>query len=123
MNEVNEKKTLGLRSTPRSGSVQQSFSHGRTNNVVVETKRKRVRLPRAGSVGINKLNSSSASAGGDPKRQRAGVNDSELDRRVKAVLAARAREAEEKERRDAEEKLREGGRARRRAEVEAKKKE
>ncbi|MCY4300437.1 MAG: translation initiation factor IF-2 [Aestuariivita sp.] len=123
MNEVNEKKTLGLRSTPRSGSVQQSFSHGRTNNVVVETKRKRVRLPRAGSVGINKLNSSSASAGGDPKRQRAGVNDSEMDRRVKAVLAARAREAEEKERRDAEEKLREEERARRRAEVEAKKKE
>ena len=39
------KKTLGLMGGSRSGNVKQSFSHGRTKNVVVETKRKRVVVP------------------------------------------------------------------------------
>ena len=42
MSDSDGKKTLGLRGGARSGSVKQSFSHGRTKNVVVETKRKRV---------------------------------------------------------------------------------
>ena len=33
---------LGVRRTVETGKVKQSFSHGRTNTVVVETKRRRV---------------------------------------------------------------------------------
>ena len=50
MSDNDGKKTLGLRGGPRSGQVKQSFSHGRTKNVVVETKRKRVVVPKAGAV-------------------------------------------------------------------------
>ena len=49
MSDNDGKKTLGLRGGPRSGQVKQSFSHGRTKNVVVETKRKRVVVPKAGA--------------------------------------------------------------------------
>ncbi|MGB0705440.1 MAG: translation initiation factor IF-2 associated domain-containing protein, partial [Paracoccaceae bacterium] len=49
MSDSDGKKTLGLRGTPRSGNVKQSFSHGRTKNVLVETKRKRVVVPKVGA--------------------------------------------------------------------------
>lgn len=42
MSDTDGKKPLGLGGAPRSGQVKQSFSHGRTHAVVVETKRKRV---------------------------------------------------------------------------------
>ncbi len=45
MSDTDGKKPLGLGGTPRSGQVKQSFSHGRTKSVVVETKRKRVVVP------------------------------------------------------------------------------
>ena len=51
MSDTDGKKPLGLRSGPRSGNVKQSFSHGRTKNVVVETKRKRVVVPKPGAAG------------------------------------------------------------------------
>lgn len=65
MSDTDGKKTLGLRGGSRPGNVKQSFSHGRTKNVVVETKRKRVVVPKPGAV-------KSASAGvsaGDPSRR------------------------------------------------------
>ncbi|MDB3913020.1 IF-2-associated domain-containing protein, partial [Paracoccaceae bacterium] len=46
MSDSDGKKTLGLRGGARPGNVKQSFSHGRTKNVVVETKRKRVVVPK-----------------------------------------------------------------------------
>ena len=36
------RKPLGLKRTVEAGQVQQSFSHGRKNTVVVEVKRRRV---------------------------------------------------------------------------------
>ena len=48
MSDTDGKKTLGLRGGARPGNVKQSFSHGRTKNVVVETKRKRVVVPKQG---------------------------------------------------------------------------
>ena len=48
MSDNDSKKTLGLGGSGRSGQVKQSFSHGRTKSVVVETKRKRVVVPKAG---------------------------------------------------------------------------
>ena len=38
-------KTLSLRRKVGQGSVKQSFSHGRSKTVVVETKRKRILTP------------------------------------------------------------------------------
>ncbi|MDY8107837.1 translation initiation factor IF-2 [Fulvimarina sp. 2208YS6-2-32] len=46
---VNQKKTLSLkRGGNEPGTVRQNFSHGRTKNVVVETKKRRVTRPEAG---------------------------------------------------------------------------
>ena len=117
MSDTDGKKTLGLRGGgARPGNVKQSFSHGRTKNVVVETKRKRVVVPKPGT---GKTGSGSA-APGDPSKRPAGISDAEMDRRLKAVQAAKAREAEEAAAREAEEKARAEERERRRAEQEAK---
>ncbi|WP_037313173.1 translation initiation factor IF-2 [Ruegeria halocynthiae] len=119
MSDSDGKKTLGLRGGARPGNVKQSFSHGRTKNVVVETKRKRVVVPKPGAGKPG----GGASPSGDPSRRPAGISDAEMSRRLKALQAAKAREAEEAAARVAEEKAREEDRARRRAELEAKERE
>ena len=121
MSDTDGKKTLGLRGGARSGNVKQSFSHGRTKNVVVETKRKRVVVPKPGA-------GKSAAGGtrlteGDPTKRPAGISDAEMERRMKALAAAKAREADEAAQRVAEEKAREEERMRRREEAEQKERE
>ncbi|MDJ0858081.1 MAG: translation initiation factor IF-2 [Dinoroseobacter sp.] len=115
MSDTDGKKTLGLRSGSRTGQVKQSFSHGRTKNVVVETKRKRVLVPKPGA--------GKAQGGAGEATKPAGATDAEMERRLKALAAAKARESEEEERRALEAKEREEERARRRAEIEAKERE
>ncbi|MCZ0811325.1 MAG: translation initiation factor IF-2 [Pseudomonadota bacterium] len=124
MSDNDEKKTLGVRGGPRSGNVKQSFSHGRTKNVVVETKRKRVVKPKTGGAAASGSESARSQAfSGDSAKRPAGISDAELERRMKALQAAKGREAEEAARRDAEEKQREEERQRRREEAEAKERE
>ncbi|SDX70263.1 bacterial translation initiation factor 2 (bIF-2) [Ruegeria halocynthiae] len=118
MSDSDGKKTLGLRGGARPGNVKQSFSHGRTKNVVVETKRKRVVVPKPGA-----SKPGGATPSGDPSRRPAGISDAEMARRMKALQAAKAREVEEAAAREAQEKAREEERARRRAEQEAKERE
>ena len=120
MSDTDGKKTLGLRGGARPGNVKQSFSHGRTKNVVVETKRKRVVVPKAGAASTG---AGSKAPSGDPSKRPAGISDAEMDRRLKAVQAAKAREAEETAAREAEEKARAEERERRRAEQEARERE
>ena len=120
MSDTDGKKTLGLRGGSRPGNVKQSFSHGRTKNVVVETKRKRVVVPKPGAA---KPTGAAAAAGGDPSRRPAGISDAEMERRLKAVQAAKAREGEEAAQREAEEQARAEERERRREEQEAKERE
>ena len=121
MSDNDGKKTLGLRGAgSRPGNVKQSFSHGRTKNVVVETKRKRIVVPKPGAA---KPAGGGAVAGGNPAKRPAGITDAEMERRLKAVQAAKAREVEDAARREAEEKARAADRERRRAEIEAKEKE
>jgi len=115
-----EKKTLGLMGGSRSGNVKQSFSHGRTKNVVVETKRKRVVVPKPGAA---KPAAPGAVRGGDPARRPSGISDAEMERRLKAVQAAKARETEDEARRAQEELEREAERNLRREEQEAKERE
>jgi translation initiation factor IF-2 len=125
MSDTDGKKPLGLGGAPRSGQVKQSFSHGRTKSVVVETKRKRVVVPAAGP---KPGTSGSGQAGtptnyGDPSKRPAGISDAEMDRRMAALRAAKAREAEDSARRAEEDKAREEDRARRREEIETKERE
>ncbi|TCP40243.1 translation initiation factor IF-2 [Rhodovulum marinum] len=122
MSDTDGKKTLGLRGGSRSGQVKQSFSHGRTKNVVVETKRKRVVVPKPGAAKSGG-GASAGVSGGDPSRRPAGISDAEMERRLKALQAAKAREADEAAQREAEERQREEERQRRREEAEAKERE
>ena len=126
MSDNDGKKTLGLRGTgSRPSNVKQSFSHGRTKNVVVETKRKRIVVPKPGAPkpGAPKPVASGATVSANPAKRPAGITDVEMERRLKAVQAAKAREVEDAARREAEEKARAEDRDRRRAEIEAKEKE
>jgi translation initiation factor IF-2 len=123
MSDNDEKKPLGARGGSRPGSVKQSFSHGRTKNVVVETKRKRVVVPKPGAApGAGMSGKPSAGASGAARRP-AGVSEAEMERRLKALAAAKAREADDAARREAEEKAREEERQRRREEAEARERE
>jgi translation initiation factor IF-2 len=116
MSDSDGKKPLGV--TPRPGSVKQSFSHGRTKNVVVETKRKRVVVPKPGTP--KPAGSGSAPLGGDPSKRPAGISDVEMARRMKALQLAKAREVEDAAKRDADDKERAEQRELRRAEIDAK---
>ncbi|MGB0660498.1 MAG: translation initiation factor IF-2 [Mangrovicoccus sp.] len=119
MSDSDGKKTLGVRGGggSRSGQVKQSFSHGRTKNVEVVTKRKRVvTKPSSGKSGQGQ-------AGGDPSRRPGGISEAEMERRLRALQAAKAREQDEAKARADEEKRRAEERARRKAELEAKERE
>lgn len=124
MSDKDGKKPLGL-GGGRSGQVKQSFSHGRTHNVVVETKRKRVVVPKPGAAagGVPPRPNTPAAVASDPSKRPAGISEAEMERRLKALAAAKAREADEAAARAAEEKAREEERERRRAEIEAKERE
>ena len=126
MSDKDGKSTLGFGGSGRSGQVKQSFSHGRTKSVVVETKRKRVVVPKSGAapaVTDKVKNPLTAKVASDPSKRPAGISDAEMERRLKALAAAKAREAEDALARAAEEKAREEERERRRAEIEAKERE
>ena len=120
MSDSDGKKPLGLKGRG-PGQVKQSFSHGRTKSVVVETKRKRVVVPKPGAAPAAKP--SAAPQPGSKSKRPAGISDAELERRMKALAAAKSREAEEAANREAEEKARAEERERRKAEAEAKERE
>ena len=123
MSDKDGKKTLGLGGS-RPSNVKQSFSHGRTKNVVVETKRKRVVVPKPGAAKpAAGAGPASTPVGGDPSKRPAGISEAELERRMKALAMAKAREAEDAAKREAEEQARAEERERRRAEAEAKERE
>ncbi|KRS11258.1 translation initiation factor IF-2 [Roseovarius atlanticus] len=124
MSDNDGKKTLGVRGGggPRSGNVKQSFSHGRTKNVVVETKRKRIVKPKPGAAAPAPGGAKAGAPGAGSKRP-AGISDEEMERRMRALAAARERESEEAAQREAEEREREEEKMRRREEAEAKERE
>ncbi|EDZ45185.1 translation initiation factor IF-2 [Rhodobacterales bacterium Y4I] len=85
----------------------------------METKRKRVVVPKPGAA----KSGSGAAPAASGSRRPAGISDAEMERRLKALQAAKAREVEEAAQREAEEKARAEERERRRAEAEAKERE
>ncbi len=123
MTDTDGKRPLGLGSAPRSGQVKQSFSHGRTKSVLVETKRKRVVVPgKPGTPGAA-AGVTSAPHLGDPSKRPAGISDAEMERRLAALRAAKSREVEDNARRAEEDRSREEERARKREEIDAKERE
>ncbi|PWK61529.1 translation initiation factor IF-2 [Roseicyclus mahoneyensis] len=116
MSDTDGKKPLGLSGGARSGRVSQSFSRGRTKSVVVETKRKRVVVPKPAP-------QSAAAQNAEGGKREKSLPDAELERRLKALQNARAREVEDEAKRQQDEKDREEERNRRRAEAEAKERE
>ncbi|MGL5009438.1 MAG: translation initiation factor IF-2, partial [Paracoccaceae bacterium] len=122
MSDTDGKKPLGLGGVPRSGQVKQSFSHGRTKSVLVETKRKRVVVPTAKPAATGATGGVSQPIG-DPSKRPAGISDAEMERRMAALRAAKAREAEDAIKRAEDDRIREEDRARRREEIETKERE
>ena len=120
MSDIDGKKPLGFGGA-RPGQVKQSFSHGRTKAVIVETKKKKIVVTKPGAAVAG--GGSSAPTMGDPSKRPAGISDAEMERRMKALQAHKAQAAEDAVRRAAEEKAREEDRERRRAEIEAKERE
>ncbi|HVY44157.1 MAG TPA: translation initiation factor IF-2 [Hyphomicrobiaceae bacterium] len=108
------RKPLSLKRTEPSGHVQQSFSHGRKNVVVVERKKRRTISAPGEEEGR------STDTGLRPDSQREGaLKPDELDARKRALAANREREAIEAQQREQEAKRLEE--ERRQAALEAKK--
>ncbi|WP_274626216.1 translation initiation factor IF-2 [Arvimicrobium flavum] len=142
---VNKKTTLTLK-RPEQGTIRQNFSHGRTNSVVVETKKRKFEVP--GTVKREPVQVVTAFKPKTPQPQpqvqpretprpqpdRSGMvlnelSTEEMDARRRALEGSKAREMEERtraaedaKRRAAEDELRQRERedsARRQAEEEA----
>jgi translation initiation factor IF-2 len=125
MSDTDGKKPLGLGGAPRSGQVKQSFSHGRTKSVVVEVKRKLTVVHNKGAAPTPGTGAAVATSPrlGDPSKRPAGISDVEMERRMSALRAAKAREADDAIKRAADEKSREDDRQRKREENEIKERE
>lgn len=89
----------------RGGTVKQTFSHGRSKQVVVETKKRRsvgVQTKSGGAGGGGGKSSSSAAAGGkEPSKlaiaaKKLGITEQELIARQKVLLQRREAEAKRK---------------------------
>ncbi|RED12027.1 translation initiation factor IF-2 [Pontivivens insulae] len=92
-NSGDKGKTIGTRGGGTETSrVRQSFSHGRSKTVVVEKKRKRVVAPKPGSAATGGVQSERVRAAQGSAAK--GLGDSEMERRRKALMAAKANEAE-----------------------------
>ena len=115
MSDSDEKKPLGIRGGgPKASNVRQSFSHGRTKSVVVETKRKRIIVPKT-TPQIPPKSPVSTSTPSLSKRP-SGITDAEMERRLNALKLAKEHEKEEAARRQQEEKDQAKARAARLAE-------
>lgn len=123
------RKPLGLKRSVEAGEVKQTFSHGRTNKVVVEVKRRKV-LGKPGSEAPAEAKTEAPAAKPEPKQpapapkpapKKPAVPAGETRQEMQARLLREAEEArltamEEANRREQEEKLRAQEEEKRRAE-------
>lgn len=138
--QVSSPKTLTLKRRGEQGTVRQSFSHGRTKQVVVEKVKRRSVGPGETSKDVAKEPAKPAApraaapaparseppAPRQPARPGRGggvvlrtLSESEIDARAAALADAKRREEEERQRREAEERARIEAEARAKAEAEA----
>ena len=83
-------KTLSLRGT--GGSVRMNLSHGRSKSVLIETKRKKIILPNK-----NKLSKTENEIDITKENNKKAFSEEQINRRKKAIEAAREREIQIKE--------------------------
>lgn len=130
---VTPPKTLSLKRPVEQSTVRQSFSHGRSKQVVVEVKRRVAHEPAAAPVAPRAPQAPQAPAAPQPPRPQPApaanrpsggmllrtLSDEEKDARQRALTDARAVEAEARARAEEEARQRAAREARERAEREA----
>jgi translation initiation factor IF-2 len=93
------RKPVSTQRTEQSGHVQQNFSHGRKNVVVVERKKTRtINVPGKDGAPAGAGGAAQGRAGGAPRGAgpgRGGLSVNEVDKRAQAVLLERRRQEEE----------------------------
>ncbi|WP_075995341.1 translation initiation factor IF-2 [Salaquimonas pukyongi] len=93
---VKPKKTLSLRGGGVSqGTVNQSFSRGRTKAVVVETRKRRINKPGDTPKPADKAPAAPAAAPAQADEAASNLSQSELEARRRALEEAKARQSEE----------------------------
>ena len=88
-------KTLSLRGT--GGSVRMNLSHGRSKSVLIETKRKKIILPNKSKLSRTENEIDTSKIDITKENNKKGFSDEQIDRRKKAIEAAREREIQIKE--------------------------
>ena len=93
----NDGKSKMISLKGKSSTVRQSFSHGRSKSVVVETKRKRLFVPKNSDTNalkpsVTKERSEETSLDTELTDNRKKISESEVSRRMKALENARALE-------------------------------
>ena len=83
-------KTLSLRGT--GGSVRMNLSHGRSKSVLIETKRKKIILPNKSKLSRTENEIDTSKIDITKVNNKKGFSDEQIDRRKKAIEAARERE-------------------------------
>ena len=145
MSDSNDTKTTGRKpltvSRKSSGTVKQSFSHGRSKQVVVETKKRRAVAPGSGGGARGGKPAAGGKGGKEPSKlallaKKLGITEAEVMQRHKALVARKAQDESravekqaasaaqerlrgEQERKVNEDKLRVEAESRRKAEGEA----
>ncbi len=92
------RKTLTLTRTVEQGAVRQSFGQGRSKSVQVEVKKTR-KLAKPGSA------EEAAEAAQQQSAKLGGLSNSEMDKRLKALEAARERDEQDEKKRAEEQRL------------------
>jgi len=88
-------KTLSLRGT--GSSVRMNLSHGRSKSVLIETKRKKIILPNKSKLSRTEDEIDTSKTEITKENNKKVFSDEQIDRRKKAIEAAREREIQIKE--------------------------
>ena len=88
-------KTLSLRGA--GGSVRMNLSHGRSKSVLIETKRKKIILPNKNKISKTENEISTSKIDINKENNKKVFSEEQIDRRKKAIQAAREREIHIKE--------------------------
>ena len=88
-------KTLSLRGT--GGSVRMNLSHGRSKSVLIETKRKKIILPNKNKISKTENENDISKIDTNKENNNKVFSEEQIDRRKKAIEAARERELQIKE--------------------------
>ncbi len=95
MNENDKKQTNSKTISLRGGSgssVRMNLSHGRSKSVLIETKRKKIILPNKNNTTLNQKDIGNSKLENSKKTNDKVFSDEQIDRRKKAIEAARERE-------------------------------